>query len=412
MASNSRITAIIAGTQSGKTLTGPEWLRREITRRGPGDYLVVSPHFTLLELKALPAFRHLFEDIFQLGKYKASPVRHFAVSSMGTKRLFGEWQGTPTTIYFGYAANPDSLESLTGKGAWLDEPGQKHFRLASWRAILRRMAIHQGRLLLTTTPYDLGWLKTEIYDRRASPGYTVVNFRSDHNPTFPKAEMLRAQADMPDWMFKMFYCGQFERPAGLIYDSFRPEVHKIHRTPLPARFSRYWGLDFGGKNTVCLKYIHDPDENIYTLYETYKPTETRTASEHVAALLEYDRLPDRCWGGAKSEGQWRMEFKSAGLDVLEPVVSDVELGILRVYGAHKHNKLYIFSDQTDYLDEKASYTRETNEIGKVGQEIQNKSEFHCMDAERYVIGSLESKSDANSGVVTAPNPLADLDPIY
>lgn len=52
--STRRFVAVTAGTQSGKTCFAPHWLYREIRRCGPGDYLFVTPTFTLLELKALP----------------------------------------------------------------------------------------------------------------------------------------------------------------------------------------------------------------------------------------------------------------------------------------------------------------------------------------------------------------------
>ena len=40
--SERRFVFIIAGTQSGKTTFGPWWLKREIDKRGPGDYLAVT----------------------------------------------------------------------------------------------------------------------------------------------------------------------------------------------------------------------------------------------------------------------------------------------------------------------------------------------------------------------------------
>lgn len=408
MDSKARITAIIAGTQSGKTLTGPEWLRREITLRGPGDYFVVGPHFTLLELKCIPAFRQLFEDILALGSYKASPVRHFRVSHNGTRRLFGDWTSAPTTVYFGYAANSESLESATGKGFWLDEPGQKKFRLASWRALQRRAAVHQARFLLTSTPYDLGWLKTEIYDKRGRD-IQVINFRSIENPVFPPEEYMRARRDLPVWMFRMFYMGLFERPVGLVYDVFDAVRHKIPRRPVGTA-ERAWGVDFGGVNTCVLKYFWDLELGAWVLYETYKPGVTRTAVEHVAALLEGDRLPEYCYGGSRSEAQWRMEFRAAGLEIKEPPVSDVELGILRVYGAHKRNGIYVFDDQVEYLDEKASYSREVDEAGVVQQGLRDKSAFHCMDAERYIFSAVEAglSVGAASRTLRPKDPLAEL----
>ncbi|NBW23611.1 MAG: terminase, partial [Caulobacteraceae bacterium] len=57
----------MAGTQSGKTAFGPIWLLNEITRCGPGDYLVVTPTFQLLAKKALPEFLRLFNRMRGLG---------------------------------------------------------------------------------------------------------------------------------------------------------------------------------------------------------------------------------------------------------------------------------------------------------------------------------------------------------
>ena len=54
------------------------------------------------------------------------------------------------------------LESLTGKAAVLDECGQDDFTLEAWEAIQRRLSLSRGRVLGGTTPYNLGWLKTQI----------------------------------------------------------------------------------------------------------------------------------------------------------------------------------------------------------------------------------------------------------
>jgi hypothetical protein len=43
-----RFVLVLAGTQGGKTSFGPAWLYREIQRRGPGDYMIVTPTYPLL----------------------------------------------------------------------------------------------------------------------------------------------------------------------------------------------------------------------------------------------------------------------------------------------------------------------------------------------------------------------------
>ena len=123
-------------------------------------------------------------------------------------------------VFFGSADNPFSLEGVHVRAAWLDEAGQ--MRREAWDVVLRRVGFHKGRIILTTTPYNLGWLKTEIYDRwkAGDRNYDVVQFASIMNPAYPEEEFERARDTLPDWKFRMFYLGQFARPAGVSISRF------------------------------------------------------------------------------------------------------------------------------------------------------------------------------------------------
>lgn len=390
--SQKRIVGVLAGTQGGKTEFGPHWLYREIQREGPGDYMVVTPTFPLLELKALPAFRTLFEDWLGVGRYTGSPVRKFTFSEAGQERTFnGSGIDYRTAIFFGYAADPESLESATAKAAWLDEAGQKKFKLASWEAVLRRLSINIGRLLISTTPYNLGWLKSQIWDRwrAGSKEIDVIRFESIENPAFPVEEFEAARKRLPGWKFDMFYRAIFTRPAGLIYDSYNAKRHEVPRFAIPDEWQRYMGLDFGGVNTAGLFYAEEPKTKRLYLYREYKAG-GRTAEGHVEKLLEGEPMIPTCVGGSKSEGQWRQEFQAAGLPVRPPAVSEVEVGIDRVYGAHAGGELYVFDDLSGYLDEKLTYSRKLDANGEPTEEIEDKSSFHFMDAERYIVGWLKA----------------------
>lgn len=388
--STRRIVAVIAGTQGGKTSFGPPWLQRAIQQAGPGDYMVVTPTFPLLELKALPEFRRYFEDILALGSYRASPARVFSFSESGQLRTFGgsgyEYR---TNVFFGYAAEPESLESATAKAAWLDEAGQKRFKVESWEAIMRRLSIYRGRVLLTTTPYNLGWLKQRIWDRwkAGDSDIEVARFESIANPLFSREEWEDAKKRLPAWKFDMFYRAIFTRPAGLIYDVFDEARHKVPRFPVPDHWPRYLGLDFGGVNTAGLFYAGEPGTNRLYLYREYKAG-GRTAREHVEHLLKGEPGVPFAVGGSKSEGQWRQEFRAAGLPVRGPAVADVEVGIDRVYGRHKAGEILVFEDCAGYLDEKLTYSRVLDENGEPTEEIEDKNEFHFMDGERYIISWL------------------------
>ena len=380
-----RFVVVLAGTQGGKTSFGPHWLYREIQRRGPGDYLIVTPTYPLLNLKALPEFLHIFKHLLRLGDHgKAEKV--FRFDALGERRTWGEEQKTPTRILFGHAQDPESLESATAKGAWLDEAGQDKFKLGSFEAIMRRLSLAQGRVLLTTTPYNLGWLKQQFWDQRHErDDIDVIRFDSTENPSFPAEEMERAKRDLPLWKFNMFYRAIFTRPAGMIYDCFDETKHKVKPFTIPADWKHYTGQDYGGVNTAAVFLAQDPAGRLFVYAEYWAGG--RTAKEHVTAMGRKDVV---AYGGAASEQQWRDEFIAAGMYVSQPPISDVEVGINRVYGAIKRDELYIFSTCTRLLDEMMTYSRELNDMGESIEKIANKNEFHLLDALRYICAALMS----------------------
>lgn len=388
-----RFVLVLAGWQSGKTVLGPPWLLQEISKRGPGDYLIASPTYPLMTKKVLPELFRLFRQQFRLGDYTGGPKHCFTFSDKGASRLFGSVPDVPTQIFLGHAGNPDSLESATYKAAWLDEAGQKGFKLGSWEAILGRLSISQGRVLITTRPYVLGWLKQKLYDPwlaagRNHPLIDVINFKSIDNPAFPPAEYHRAKAEMPAWKFLMAYDGQWTRPAGLIYDCFDEALHKVPRFKIPKEWPRFLGLDFGGVNTAGVFFAQEPTTKKLFAYREYKAG-GRTAAEHAFAMMAGEPGIPTTVGGSKSEGQWRDEFCAAGLPVREPEITDVEVGIDRVYGAFKRNEVYVFADLAGVLDELGTYSRELDDAGEVTEKIEDKETYHALDACRYILGWLK-----------------------
>jgi predicted phage terminase large subunit-like protein len=383
-----RFILVLAGTQGGKTSFGPFWLWREIQQQGPGDYMVIAPTFPLLKKKALPEFLRLFNEWLQLGHMNKGDLV-YTFTREGAKRMFGCVPDVPTRIMFGYALNPESLESATAKAAWLDEAGQNQFKLGAWEAILRRLSLNLGRVLLTTTPYNLGWLKQQVYDRWAAgdPDYAVISFPSTANPNFPKEEAERARNTLPFWKYAMFYLAKFTRPAGLIYDCFNEQQHTCPRFPIPPHWKRYVGLDFGPVHTAALFYAEEPETGILYAYREYLAG-GRVAAGHVKALLGGEPGIPVAVGGAGSEDNWRDEFGAAGLPVRKPQIRSVDVGIDRVYGRHQQGQIIVFDDLAHYLAEKLSYSRKLAENGDVLDAIEDKNSYHLMDAERYIVSWL------------------------
>ncbi len=403
--SKARFIAMLAGTQSGKTSFGPVWVYRELQRKGPGDYIGVTATYPLLKLKMLPEFLRLFEHTLHLGTWHAAD-KVFEIDPSVTPRLFGEYTKAPTRIIFGSAQNPESLESATAKAAWLDEAGQDQFRFESWEAILRRLSLSQGRALLGTTLYNLGWLKSEIYDRwlAGDSTYEVIQFPSIANPAFPMAEYERAQAVMPDWKFRLFYRGEFTRPAGMIYSCYEDKPreqggHLVEPFTIPPEWPRFVGVDFGAVNTALVWVAHDPEAGVYYLYDESLSGDMSTKEHVAAAKLKASGVNMRMWyGGAKSEKQQRMDWSAEGIYLQEPIVSDVEAGIDRVYGLLKTFKLYVFDSCRGVRSELGTYSREVTETGDVLEKIKDKETFHRLDALRYAGQGLTLVAAAGGGI--------------
>lgn len=393
------IVLALCGTQSGKTVLGPWWLLREIQRMGCGDFLVGGPSLELLSKKVVPEMKRVLR---QFGTFTAKPWV-FNFSAAGLKRL--GLPNEPTVIYFGHGDDPDSMESMTLKAAWFDECGQKSFKRGSYEAIQRRLAIHKGRLLLTSTPYEWDWLKYDVYDAWVSGAdyIGVVNFKSTMNPTFPQERYDRAQESLPPWKHEMMYDGKFTKPAGMIYDCFERNLNTCARFRIPRNWRRFQGVDFGMVNTASVFAAMDPKTLKIVVYRSYHEG-GRSAAEHGAAWTDLEESfyeqSERIFdpneplnypithGGAPSEDDWRERFGEASLSINRPPYSDVETGIERVYKLLKNGRLKFFNDLTKLIAEIETYSREVNDQGEAIDKIDKKSEFHRLDALRYLCSGI------------------------
>jgi hypothetical protein len=261
-------------------------------------------------------------------------------------------------------------------------------------------------VLGTTTPYNLGWLKTEIYDkwRAGDPDYEVVQFKSLMNPRFPRAEYDRAKNTLPRWKFEMFYNGEFARPAGLIYEDFVDDYregggHMVHPFEIPAHWPRYVGIDFGAVHTALLWIAEDTEKEIYYVYRSTLEG-NKTTPQHAKTAIEYARCENvvRWTGGARSETQQRWDWNAAGIPVTESPIIDVEAGIDRVIELFKQKRLFIFDTCRGLIEELNTYSRELDSAGQPTEKIKDKETFHRLDALRYDVSALA----ASVTIVTDP----------
>jgi len=304
------------------------------------------------------------------------------------------------------------LESATAQAGWLDECGQDRFTFDAYKAIRRRLALKRGRMLMTTTLYNIGWFTQHVVDPAIAEGSTdyksvgmaeievtnssardtlVVQFDSILNPSFPMEEYEEARRLLPDEEFQMFYRGRKASRRFLIYDSFDPAKHVIKPFQIPESWKRYIGMDFGGAHMCAVHYAEEPGTGTLYAYREYL-SGNKTIEQHVKDILKQENGVPTAYGGARSEDQWRSEFASHGMNVMPPATDDVDMGINRVYAAHSNNGVVYFNTLNGIIDEKGRYRRKRDKAGAPTSDIENKNTFHFLDAERYLLATIRQGS--------------------
>lgn len=402
--STARIVAVISGTQGGKTSFGGWWLWREIQQQGAGDYLAVAPTYSLFKLKLLPELRNIFEHILNIGRYWSS-AQVIELCDPETGHFWAERADDPMwgRIILRSAVAKGGLESATAQAAWLDEAGQDDFSKHAWEAVLRRLSLNRGRVLITTTPYNLGWLKVEIYDRwkAGDPSIDVIQFTSLANPAFSREEYKERKAKMDNWRFRMFYGGQFERPAGLIYSAFADAYrdnygHKVKPFDLDPAWNKFIGIDPGGANNAFVMAAHDHVNDIYYIYDEMLLGGLSTPqlySKLAIKTLGYKPDPELQPGppfvayyiGQQAESQQRRDWRQAGANNVQgPPHNDLEAGIDSVIEWLRTYKVFIFDTCTGIIGQLNEYRRVLDNDNIPTDKIHQKEKFHYLDAFRYL----------------------------
>lgn len=410
--SDKRIVAIISGTQAGKTSYLPWWLYREICRKGPGDYLAVTATFDLFKIKMLPTMREVMEHTLGIARYWAGD-QILEICEHDWSEQQGVWVPKPgvfranqsgdpmwARIILRSASSEGGLESATAKAACLDEAGLPEFGLGAWEAIMRRLSLNRGRILITTTPYNTtGWLKRQVFDKwkAGDENIDVFQFASIMNPQFPKEEFEERKRDMQDHKFKMMYEGQFERPAGMVYPDYSDTIaeiggHLIEPRAFPKGMRRVLGVDPGPVYYTLLYGIIEEETNTLTITRE-RQFSYRSTAEIVNIVLREARENNirfsAFYVGGKPDVQARLDWRNAGaFPVYDPPFAAIEDGIDKVTHLIRNHQLRVFSTCNRLRDQFMDYRRKLDPQGVPLEQIDNPQIYHYMDALRYIAAGM------------------------
>ncbi len=391
------IVAICAGWQSGKTVSLPFLLKREIQRRGTGDYGAFSSTYKLLNRKFLPELKKVFGEF---AVFRASD-QQFIFTDDGNRLIHGAgWNGEPTIIQLGHAENPDSLESATMKAVVWDECGQRLVPKQSFDTVQSRLMVNRGRMFLASKPYESGWFEDLVNAGIAGtrPDVATVSFASWDNPENPQIDdpyWEPIKAEMPPFRFMMQYEGRFTMPAGLIYDCFDWEKNTCEDFDV-AQLPCYPGMDFGKINTAGIVAADDKSADCIYIIGEYHAGKKRDYVEHVQSMRDLTRQNARgksllpgCGGNKHGEDGWREAYRKNGLPLDEPPENNIEVQIQTVWSLMNQGKIKFFrrgAQQT--IEDVRHYSRKVDEDGRVTDQIDDDAKWHLLAALRYLIAKL------------------------
>jgi len=363
----------VAGVQSGKTLIGAYWAIKKIQECSGKNGIIVAPTYKILQQATLKKF---FEIVPEL--------RSFYKEHKGEINL-----PDGSTIFIRSADNPLGIEGITAHWIWLDEGGM--CSQLTWTVLRSRVSMTGGQILITTTPYNMGWLYTDFYkpwkDQR-DPSLSFFTWKSIDNPYFNKEFYEAEKHRLPPEEFTRRYEGEFKKMTGLVWDL--PESQIIAPIPGLAQKAeaRIMGIDWGFTNPaaiiVCLKY----DGNWY-ITDEWKLSQKLTGE-----ILQIAQNKFKEWKISKlypdpAEPDRLEETRRFGLPVYE-TNKDVTGGISYIRELIYQKKFWVFNTCKETLDEMSMYHYpEQRQPDKESKEEPEKFNDHLMDALRYAIYSYQ-----------------------
>ena len=367
---DARFIAIIAGLQSGKTIAGSIWSRMQFDENEKEDGLIAAPTYKILQQSTLPKFFEINQDF---KKYYRKGDSVIEIPNRGK-------------IYIRSTENPNVLEGMTLRWAWLDEGGQ--MKLDAWINVQGRLSILQGKCFISTTPYSFNWLATDFYEqfRINNPSYKVVQFRSIDNPYFPQEEYDRVKGTMNKRTFERRYMGLFTKMEGLVYDDFNYNQHAIDS--LPKFDYTFAGIDWGYTNPSVILVVGLKDGIFYIADEFYKTGKTTAELKEQAKNMSEKWQIKRIYADS-AEPDRIAEFNNPPRLYTLSAFKDIEFGLNKVRQLIKEERLKISKKCIHTLEEIETYHYPENKEEKEDEEVPMKIDDHCMDAMRYALATFQ-----------------------
>lgn len=362
--------AAIAGVQSGKTFVGAYWAAQQIAEMPvDGVGLICAPTYKILQQSTIPKFFKEFPNYHQYYKEQKGQIE------------FPDGR----IVYVRSMDDPYGVEGMTLDWAWGDEAGQ--FSLAAWTVLRSRTSIKRGKILFTTTPYNMGWLYADFYlpwKNGEDKDLTVVTWKSTENPFFPLDFYDKEKKRLRPEEFNRRYNGEFTRLEGLVYNLEPQHIKSPHQVQPDITIG---GVDWGWRNPAALPILKLSAGKWYLVDEWYATGKTTTEIIDQMIKLQNTYGVNRWYAdSANPEKVAEANFRT-GLYVIgyEKKKDSISNGISKIQQLMRENRFEVFSNCKNAIEEFNAYRYAEVEDNLEGKDEPVAMFNHLMDAIRYSI---------------------------
>jgi phage terminase large subunit len=211
--------------------------------------------------------------------------------------------------------------------------------------------------------------------------------------------------------------GVWAAAEGIVYDEFDPFTHLIDHSAIPSTWERYWTVDFGYVHPFVLQcWAVDPDGRLVLYREIFHTG--RTPDQHAKTILDIVRRPDGTWIEPRpvaiitdhASGDRALLSRGLGMPTV-PAKKNVDQGLKRVKMrlrpdgrtvprlrimrdalVERDPSLYAAGKPTSTEEEFGSYVWPSSQTPGVRAEAPVKEFDDGMDAMRYMVMHLDTKS--------------------
>jgi hypothetical protein len=232
--------------------------------------------------------------------------------------------------------------------------------------------------------------------------WATFTFSSHDNPYISSDALNEITKDMTLDAYRKEILAQDDEieSSWLVYSNFNPQVCKIPRFPIPTNWLIYSGHDFGSSNPAALFFAQDPATGQFYAFREYLPGGNKSTPQHVEAFKEitlgYNVI--KRVGGSHQEDGSRGDYTSHGWVITEPKINRVKEQIDRVKDMMTLNKVFVFEDLTNYLNEIANCLWKLDNENKPTNEIKDEARYHLASCARYILSDFRPETVTLSNI--------------